>query len=681
MAVLLVVLFHLWPHRLPGGYVGVDVFFVISGFLITSLLLREVDRTGSVSLSQFWARRMRRLLPAAYVVLIVSAVGVLVFVPRLVWQQFFEEILGAGLYVENWVLAVNAVDYLAADNVASPAQHYWTLSAEEQFYLVWPLLVLAGIWLARRRSRTTPELSAGSAGGRRAVFAVLAVGVLLSLSYSLWVTATDPAWAYFVTPARAWEFGAGALLAFAPPVTRHLPPAARALLGWVSLAVLLACALVFDARTPMPGTAAIWVVAASAALIWVEAPGLGWSSDRLLALRPAAYLGDISYAIYLWHWPLIILLPYVTDHALTRLDRISILLATIALSALTKRWVEDPVRAARRFGIARPRTTFVYAAAGAVLLTVLCVIPRNDVVREVERTERVAAALEARTPPCFGAEARDPKAKGCPNPDLEGTLVPSAAAAKNDFPRDGRCAEPLLADPIRPCRYGTPRDGVPHLAVIGDSHARVAMTIVAKLVEQGLVTADEFVMSACPWSTKPPWPSSPFAPACSEFRRKFYPYLDEHVSDYDGIITTARLTTLQGSHAALVKGMSEAWTRVTRKNVPVLVLRDNPTGKDGDTNPQFCLAEVEVSEANEECAFDRHDRLDQWFDALSIAQRRTPGSHLIDLTPFYCDDDTCPVVIGGVNVYRDTNHLTVTYARTLAPYLYRDMVAAGVIRP
>ncbi len=153
VAVLLVVLFHLWPGRLSGGYIGVDVFFVISGFLITSLLLREVDRSGSVSLSRFWARRMRRLLPASYLVLAVSAVGVLLLEPRLVWHQFFGEILAAGLYVENWALALDSVNYLAAQNTPSPAQHYWTLSVEEQFYLVWPLLVLLALWLAARWSR------------------------------------------------------------------------------------------------------------------------------------------------------------------------------------------------------------------------------------------------------------------------------------------------------------------------------------------------------------------------------------------------------------------------------------------------------------------------------------------------------------------------------------------------
>ena len=155
VAVLLVVLFHLWPHRMPGGYIGVDVFFVICGFLITSHLMREVDRTGSVSLTQFWARRIRRLLPASYLVLAGLGRRRAVFVPRLVWQQFFGEILGGRAVRRELVARANSVDYLAAENTPSPAQHYWTLSAEEQFYLVWPLLVLLGIWLARRRVAQT----------------------------------------------------------------------------------------------------------------------------------------------------------------------------------------------------------------------------------------------------------------------------------------------------------------------------------------------------------------------------------------------------------------------------------------------------------------------------------------------------------------------------------------------
>ncbi len=205
-----------------------------------------------------------------------------------------------------------------------------------------------------------------------------------------------------------------------------MPPVVRALLGWAALVTLLVCAVVLDAETPMPGTAAIWVVVASATLIWVEAPPVPWASSHLMVARPARFLGDISYSIYLWHWPFIILLPYITDHALTTIDRVSILLATIGASYLTKRYVEDPVRQARHFGLASARTTFVYAAVGALVLTAVCVVPRTEVSRELEQKQAVTAELMAHPPRCFGAESRDPKAKNCPNPELEDVWSPAS---------------------------------------------------------------------------------------------------------------------------------------------------------------------------------------------------------------------------------------------------------------
>ena len=257
LAVLLVVLYHLWPGRLPGGYVGVDVFFVISGFLISGNLLREVERTGRVSFARFWARRVRRLLPAAFLVLVVTGLGIFLTVPRLLWQQFFKEIAAAGLYIENWSLAHDAVDYLAASNSPSPVQHYWTLSVEEQFYIGWPFLVMAGVLLA------------GLWGGHRlrAITMVLGVATLGSLAFSLWQTSHNPSVAYFSTFTRAWEFGAGALLAcVAGNRTLRLPRVAAAL-SWAGILVISGCAVAFDHATPMPGTAAILVVAATVVVI------------------------------------------------------------------------------------------------------------------------------------------------------------------------------------------------------------------------------------------------------------------------------------------------------------------------------------------------------------------------------------------------------------------------------
>ncbi len=206
LAVALVVVFHMWPSSLPGGFVGVDVFFVISGFLITSLLLREIDRTGQLSLSKFYARRARRILPASLVTLGCVGIATILFVPLSYWQQFFGDLTASTTYVQNWHLSAAAVDYFAADQGPSPVQHFWSLSAEEQFYLVWPVTLV----FAAAVTRHAPRLR------RRAIAASMGLLTLASLVYSLIATATDPAAAYFVTPTRAWEFGAGGLLALLP---------------------------------------------------------------------------------------------------------------------------------------------------------------------------------------------------------------------------------------------------------------------------------------------------------------------------------------------------------------------------------------------------------------------------------------------------------------------------------
>jgi len=200
LAITTVVIFHLWPGRLPGGFVGVDVFFVISGFLITTHLLKSVENK-TFKVANFWVRRVRRLLPASFTVLISTAIAVLVFVPVQLWLQWLKEIQASILYFENWILAIDAVDYLALSNEASTTQHFWSLSVEEQFYIVWPLLIAVALLFVRKRSPQVQRIS---------MLAILVLITLSSLIYGIYLTQAEPAIAYFSTPVRAWEFGAGA---------------------------------------------------------------------------------------------------------------------------------------------------------------------------------------------------------------------------------------------------------------------------------------------------------------------------------------------------------------------------------------------------------------------------------------------------------------------------------------
>ena len=294
-AVLAVVVYHLWPGALHGGFVGVDVFFVISGFLITGLLLREQLATGTIRLGRFWSRRAKRLLPAAFLTIVVTGVAVLVAVPSALWGQYGRELIASTVYLQNWELAANAVDYLASADAPSPFQHFWSLSVEEQFYILLPLLLLGVGALARRRFTplATARLLLGSV-------------VVLSLVWSIVQTATDPGVAYFSTGTRAWEFALGGLVA-----TVHLPEVRTAVarrvrlvatgIGVVALALSL---VVITPETAFPGIAALLPVAGAALVLLF---GAGTEFEDVGALRPVAFFGRISYApssALLWESPM-----------------------------------------------------------------------------------------------------------------------------------------------------------------------------------------------------------------------------------------------------------------------------------------------------------------------------------------------------------------------------------------
>jgi peptidoglycan/LPS O-acetylase OafA/YrhL len=353
IAVLLVVLYHAGLPWLPGGYVGVDVFFVISGYLITGLLVREVQAQGRAHLLNFLARRARRLLPAAIVLVAVVACAAVWLYPPLERTDIIAAARAASLYGANLWFAFSAVDYLGGHAAVNPMLHMWSLGVEEQFYLLWPLMV--SLAAARRW--------AGDAT-RRVVWMVVTVTAVTFVA-CLWMTRYSQPWAFFGTPFRAWEFGLGALVVLMRPRLLAAPPAWIGIAGWVGAAAIVASALALDHRSPFPGPWALLPVTGTALVLAALQPGGPKALRAALAFRPLARVGDVSYSWYLWHWPLIVIVPVLYPQGGTAAVALAVALSYLAAEA-SYRWIEQPFRTGRG-ARAVPRQAVSAALATTVL--------------------------------------------------------------------------------------------------------------------------------------------------------------------------------------------------------------------------------------------------------------------------------------------------------------------------
>jgi peptidoglycan/LPS O-acetylase OafA/YrhL len=671
VAVSLVVVYHLWPTRLTGGFVGVDVFFVISGFLITSHLYSRPPR-GLADLAAFWSRRARRLLPAAVLVLVSTLAATRLVAPDTQWGPTAREVIAAALYVQNWQLARTSVDYLAAENAPSPVQHFWSLSVEEQFYLLWPVLMAALVALAWRR------------GWRRAVVVSAGLGcvVLVSLIWSVHATATEPASAYFITPTRVWELGCGALLARAVRRTtgQALPrvhsASLRTGLAWCGLAAILTAALCYSGDTAFPGwRAALPVVGAAAVIAAFAGPGT-LSPTRLLALRPVQALGDCSYSVYLWHWPLIVLVGYLSGGHLGRLDKAGILILSGVLAWCSKRFVEDPFRARGRAGSRKP---LAWAAVGMATVVVLGLVQSAEVAwRDGQAQAELEAAVHQHGG-CFGAAALGDPERHCAA-TLHGPFVPAPAQAVNDkseaYAKDCFASAPF--DSVKRCTFGDPHARV-SIALVGNSHAGHWLPALQAVAEKRGWRITTFLASECTADkTAVVWDSIDKQRGCLSWADKVLALTtSEH---FDLVVTSERNgraavgKSYVDSYADWLAGYRQVIAGWARAGSNVLVIHDTATPGATLRSVPDCLAQH--PDKISVCAGPR--RLWVPRDPLAQAAREAHREDIsvVDLNDHLCDRVTCPPVVGGVTVYSDASHMTKTFASSLAPYLAPALVDA-----
>ncbi len=656
LAVLMVVTYHVWLGRVSGG---VDIFLLISAFLMTLSFARKVESGKPLRLLHHWLHLLKRLLPAVVVVVLGVLVGTWAVLPASRWPDILDQAWASLLYRQNWLLADTAVDYYAQDHSgASPLQHFWSLSIQGQVFLLWPL-VFAGAALLHRALRRVTGLNGRWLDYR--LFLALAFGVIfaVSLAYSIDQTASNQAYAYFDTRTRLWEFALGSLLALALP---HLKPgkALRVVLGWAGLAAMLSCGLLLSVDRSFPGFIALWPTLAAAAIIVAGHSGSRFGVDRLLTWRPLVALGDNSYALYLWHWPLLVLT--LAGMGLSAPDLwlgLAIVATSVVLAVLTTRFVEKPLRDWHWPQRRAWRTAVVIAACGALLAG-----PVTAWQSHMMADEAAAASQPKDLTP--GAAALAPENAGKPTPDAK--IIPGPAAMKNEWADiDGLCTDgnvptdPLLAGCLQNSR---PDKVTKKIVVLGDSHAQQYMAALGPIAKNHGWEVVALLKGNCRFGGESPDRDA----ECNAFNKASAQYVLDHKPD--AVFTVASLTHKDAPYETEVPQYLEGIKPFTDAGMEVVGIRDNPRFH---MNMPECVQKKGPDAA--ECNVPLQESLAA-SSPLDAYRGKVARLHLMDMSDFICADGTCPAVVGNVYVYKDDNHLTKTYVQSMIPMFEKRLLAA-----
>ena len=686
VAVLAVVLFHAEIPGMSGGFVGVDVFFVISGFLITGLLWRETSATGTVRLRSFYGARARRLLPASATVGVFIMVASALVLHPLEARVVMDDGIASALYFSNYRFALQGVEYLASLAPPSPFQHYWSLGVEEQFYLVWAPLMLATALLTRqataRRRAKTP-----TAATQRPYLVVLTVVGIVSFALSLAATYWAPSLAFFSLPTRAWQLAAGGLVALTVVQWRRLPTQAATITGWAGLALIVLACTWLTHTTLYPGTAALLPTLGAVLVIGAGCATPTEGCGHLLGLRPMQWLGRISYSLYLWHWPILLLLLWsiapVIGHA--RLLGIAGILFSVGLAVLTMRFIEDPLRFSPRIRNSPSRSL---ALGGIATLVAVCV---GFVLQAPDPVGRgaPAQAMTVNTVPVPSSAAiaahdaavrqafEQVQAAVAASADLEAVpanLEPSLAdaARKNQRLTDDGCVRSFLEVAQPECAMGDIGSST-SIALIGDSNAAMWNPAFRQAAEQQHWRLEALSKAGCPMLDLPmlnPILGRKYS-ECEQWRDGIVARLQ---AEQPQLIVLSMLRRYGPKYGWAVGFTSyeSAWldslTRVVKllRSTGAQVLVLGPIPDPGAPVPG-CLS-VHLVDATA-CSPLRSQAVNADGIAAESAATKAGGGLYVDISDLFCTPDRCPVIVGNTLVYLDQNHVTNQYSEALAPVM------------
>lgn len=644
-----------------AGFAGVDVFFVVSGFVITTQLLRELERDERLSLLTFYGRRAKRLLPAASVVILVTAIAAWLWAPITQLRTIATDLVGAAVYVVNWVFADRAVDYLAEDTDPSPMLHYWSLAVEEQFYLIWPLLILLLVWLTRR-------LTSGAVPARAALAVGLTVTVLVpSFLWALHLTAADPERAFFVTTTRLWELAVGSLVALGALAWKRLPRVAAVGLAWVGLTAVVIGAFWQDGSTPWPGPGALVPVLGTAGVIIGGFVASSGGAGQLLGWRPLVWIGGLSYSLYLWHWALLIIAGWIVPELGTG-ERLLVVTASVVPAWLSYRFVEHPIRYAPTLN-ASPGTALsvgVNLSLGGVIAGLLV----------------GGLALSAAGGASGGSQRTDgsvlhpPGKEAFEEPPVYDELTPDPLRATEDRPDhyDRGCQlSAAETTPVR-CEAGDPESDTV-VAVVGDSKILQWLSAIEVIADEHGWKIVSYTKSGC---------SATLATVqdddgrtyqeCMEWSRAVLEELRADPPDFfiaSGRREVAGPTLESATTAEMVQGYVDYWSQVSELGTKVIAISDSPGPELDGLSGYECVVKHPRT-ANEDCTWPYEQAASS--EVLEAATEQVDDATFIDLDPWICPAGTCPSVLRNIVTYRQGTHLTMTYILYLVPVVEAQLV-------
>ncbi|MCC4722385.1 acyltransferase family protein [Salinicoccus sp. RF5] len=638
IAALLVAIYHIWMMRVSGG---VDVFFVVSGFLITTSLLSRYARDGYIKFSTFILGLLKRLLPNALTVLLFVTVAGYFLLPEVRHFDTMKEIIASLFYYENWQLAIIGTDYLDQTNEKSPVQHFWAMSIQGQFYVIWFLIISLTIFLHRKLKRNLYKI----------FFTILLVLFTVSLAYSIYLTAVNQPWAYFDTRTRIWEFAIGGILMLF--IFRvKLPGFISALMGWTGLLALLSTGLLLDVEGSFPSYVALWPVMAAVFIMLGGQNPTKIGVEKFLGSRPMVYLGSLSYGLYLWHWPLLSFYYVIFDTKdVSVLHGLIIIALSLGLSYLSTVLIENPVNkyiAKHNFTLKAFRP--IFALIGALIIAV-------GTWFGISQYQSANMANLVEDPDYPGAVAVEDEYTTLE----EKEPIPGLADIKNDKaePYFDGCHQRPGNSEVLICEYGAVEESDYTVALIGGSKSTHWLPALQSFAEAEGIRLLNVTKSGCRLSL-----DTFEEEECTVWNENVVSEVAKESPDLAVVLAD----TASKNYDEVPEGYLKQFERLHNENIPILALRDTPYL---NQDIPECLNSFGVKSG--ECDIEEEEAL---HTPSAWEKLDSPPEYVnyVDYSEYFCSEGKCPAIIGNIIVYIDGSHMSSTYSKSMGPIIKEDVM-------